>query len=283
MDDQPEDVDFVTRFLLDTKEGYCTYFASAMTVLCRMVGLPARYVEGYIAEPDENGEAVVTGLSAHAWTEVYFKGFGWLTFDATPRAGGDQPGSDEEPPTPSPDPETPPESEPDDTPTPEPEEPDSDNPTPSPDEPSPESTPEATPIPSDEPSQPPQEYPEARQDQDTVSPSFPWLWLLLLLPLALTVRILMTSPGLRAARARSEDARLDVWAQEITDLLYAEGMTRRKDESPMAFGRRIDRTGVFSVAIGPVGECLSLIRYSRAEAQVLLPPLSRLTRAPAPS
>ena len=77
----------------------------------------------------------------------------------------------------------------------------------------------------------------------------------------------MTSPGLRAARAKTEDARLDIWAQEITDLLYAEGMTRRKDESPMAFGRRIDRTGVFTVALGPVGECLSLIRYSRAQAQ----------------
>jgi len=267
VDDQPEDVDFVTRFLLDTKEGYCTYFASAMTVLCRMVGLPARYVEGYIAEPDDNGEAVVTGLSAHAWTEVYFKGFGWLTFDATPRAGSESSGPDEEPPTPSPEPETPPESDPDDTPTPEPEEPDSDDPTPSPDEPSPEPTPEATPVPSDEPSQPPQEDPETREDQDTVSPSFPWLWLLLLLPLILAVRILITSPGLRAARAGSEDARLDVWAQEITDLLYAEGMTRKKDESPMAFGRRIDRTGVFTVAIGPVGECLSLIRYSRARAQ----------------
>ena len=90
VENQPEDVDFVTRFLLDTKEGYCTYFASAMTVLCRMVGLPARYVEGYMAEPDENGEAVVTGLSAHAWTEVYFKGFGWLTFDATPKTSGDR-------------------------------------------------------------------------------------------------------------------------------------------------------------------------------------------------
>ena len=77
----------------------------------------------------------------------------------------------------------------------------------------------------------------------------------------------MTSPGIRAARAKTEEARLDIWAQEITDLLYAEGMTRRKDESPMAFGRRIDRTGIFSVALGPVGECLSLIHYSRAEAQ----------------
>ena len=58
VEDQPADVDFVTRFLLDTREGYCTYFASAMVVLCRMAGLPARYVEGYLAEPDENGAAL---------------------------------------------------------------------------------------------------------------------------------------------------------------------------------------------------------------------------------
>ena len=264
VDDQPQNVDFVTRFLLDTKEGYCTYFASAMTVLCRMVGLPARYVEGYIAEPDDNGEAVVTGLSAHAWTEVYFRGFGWLTFDATPKSGGDQSGPEDEPPAPSPEPEPTPENDPD-TPTPEPEEPDADDPTPSPDEPSPEPTPESTPVPSDEPSQPPQQ--ETDPDTDSVSSSFPWLWLLLLLPLLLAVRILITSPGLRAARAKTEDDRLDVWAQEITDLLYAEGMTRKKDESPMAFGRRIDRTGIFNIALGPVGECLSLIRYSRAQAQ----------------
>ena len=265
VEDQPEDVDFVTRFLLDTKEGYCTYFASAMTVLCRMVGLPARYVEGYVAEPDENGEAVVTGFAAHAWTEVYFKGFGWLTFDATPKtgSGGDQPGPEEESPTPSPEPEASPEP----TDTPEPDQPDHGDPTPSPEEPSPEPTPEPTPVPSDEPSQPPDQNPDPESDQDTVSPSFPWLWLLLLLPLLLAVRVLMTSPGIRAARVKTEDARLDIWAQEITDLLYAEGMTRRKDESPMAFGRRIDRTGIFSVALGPVGECLSLIRYSRAEAQ----------------
>lgn len=84
VEDQPSNLDFVTNFLMNTKKGYCTYFASAMTVLCRMVGLPARYVEGYLATPDENGLAYVTGLQGHAWTEVYFEGFGWLTFDATP-------------------------------------------------------------------------------------------------------------------------------------------------------------------------------------------------------
>ena len=80
----PENQDFATYFLYSGKEGYCTYFASAMTVLCRMAGLPARYVEGFIAQPGGDGNAYITGKDAHAWTEVYFEGFGWVPFDATP-------------------------------------------------------------------------------------------------------------------------------------------------------------------------------------------------------
>ena len=276
---QPSNLDFVTHFLLDTKEGYCTYFASAMTVLCRMVGLPARYVEGYIAEPDENGQALVTGLSAHAWTEVYFKGFGWLTFDATPKHSGSGSGQGEsEPspspsptptptPTPSPDPEPTPSQEPEgneDEPTPE-----QDEPEPS-EEPTPENTPEETPLPSDGPDD---DAPSPPPDNEAVPPeepensgSFPWYWLLLLLLiLALALRAWFTSPAFRARRAKDEDAVFDVWAQEITDLLHAENLTRGKGESPMAFGRRVDRNAAFGVALGPVGECVSLIRYSRAK------------------
>lgn len=278
VEDQPENVDFVTRFLLDTRAGYCTYFASAMTVLCRMVGLPARYVEGYVAHPDENGEALVTGLSAHAWTEVYFSGFGWLTFDATPGSGSNHSGPEGG--SPSPEPESPPEV----TPTPEPDQPESDEPTPSPspdEPPEDEPSPDPSPLPPDEPSPPPDATPAP--DQDSVSSSFPWLWLLLLLPLLLAVRIVMTSPGVCAARAKTEDGRLAVWAQEIMDQLYAEGLTRSKDESPMAFGRRVDQLAVFTVALGPVGECLSLLRYSRAQAQetdtALLRETARLLRS----
>ena len=57
----PADVDFVAWFLLAEKQGYCTYFASAMTVLSRMAGLPARYVEGYLAKPESGGVAEVRG------------------------------------------------------------------------------------------------------------------------------------------------------------------------------------------------------------------------------
>lgn len=271
VNETPDDMDFVTRFLMISKEGYCTYFASAMTVLCRMVGLPARYVEGYLAEPDDSGRAVVTGLNGHAWTEVYFKGFGWLTFDATPRTrpsdnGGDTPDSPEETTEPPEDTQEPPE----DTPEPpeetqEPDLPQDPEPTPEPETPEPSESPassaEASPEPSGTPS------PDADFPPEESPGNFPWLWLLLLIPLLLLLlRILLTSPSFRSRRAENEDGRLDVWAQEIFDLLRAEGLTRRRDESPMAFGRRVDRSALFTVAMGPVGECLSLNRYSAGHA-----------------
>ncbi len=244
--------DFVTHFLLDTREGYCTHFASAMTVLCRMIGLPARYIEGYLAEPDEDGNALVTGLSAHAWTEVYFSGFGWLTFDATPRRSGNN-NSDNSNNTGS-----------DDTPS----VPPADN--------TPEPTPEPTPDPSQDPGQdPPQDSPEPPPEspepesspQDTASGSSAWFWILLVLLIAAAaLRIWLTSPVTRAKRAGSEMERFDIWTQEISDLLSAENLTRRKGETPMAFGRRIDRTARFGVSMNTVCECVSLIRYSRSSA-----------------
>ena len=75
--------DFVSWFLLKEKKGYCTYFASAMTVMCRMAGIPARYVIGYAVVPPEDGTATITTADGHAWTEIYLEGFGWLTMDAT--------------------------------------------------------------------------------------------------------------------------------------------------------------------------------------------------------
>ncbi len=84
--------DFVSWFLLEEKAGYCSYFASAMAVLCRMAGLPARYVEGYYVAASDGGETIVTGKNAHAWVEVYLKGLGWTAFDPTARAVENQRG-----------------------------------------------------------------------------------------------------------------------------------------------------------------------------------------------
>lgn len=268
--EHPENIDFVTSFLLDTQKGYCTYFASSMTVLCRMAGLPARYVEGYLAVPNEQGEALVTGKEAHAWTEVYFKGFGWLTFDATPREtsrnrpeenGTNPEGSD---PTSTPAPEN--KDEP--TPTPPPEE--SSEPTPSP---PPENTDRSTPIPEDvpEPTPPPEREnepePPPEENSTGVPESFPW-WILfpIILILLLALRIITTSPGVRSRYAKTEERKFGIWIREVSDVLASERLTRRMGETPMGFARRVDRLGYFSTSISPVGECLSLIRYSRAEA-----------------
>ena len=84
--------DFVSWFLLEERAGYCSYFASAMAVLCRMSGLPARYVEGYYVAASDGGETIVTGRNAHAWVEVYLKGLGWTAFDPTARAVENQRG-----------------------------------------------------------------------------------------------------------------------------------------------------------------------------------------------
>lgn len=85
----PEDRDFVDWFLFDTTEGYCTYYATAATVLARCAGLPARYVEGVSVGDTLRSRDVaeVTNLSVHAWTEIYLEGYGWITIEPTPGFG----------------------------------------------------------------------------------------------------------------------------------------------------------------------------------------------------
>jgi len=94
----PNGKDFADYFLFDLKEGYCVYYATAMVVMLRSIGIPARYVEGYMLPPEavyinkrnnstdsENsmGTYRVTNENAHAWVEVYFEGFGWIPFEPT--------------------------------------------------------------------------------------------------------------------------------------------------------------------------------------------------------
>ncbi|MBI4337217.1 MAG: transglutaminase domain-containing protein [Chloroflexi bacterium] len=82
----PFDADGVDFFLFSTRAGYSDYFASAMTVLLRAVGVPARMVVGYLPGlPDEEtGRFVVRDRDSHAWSEVYFPEFGWIEFEPTP-------------------------------------------------------------------------------------------------------------------------------------------------------------------------------------------------------
>lgn len=81
----PPGRDGVDYFLFDTRAGYCDYFASAMAVMLRSVGVPARVVSGYATgEVQSDGSYLVRDASAHSWTEVYFPGYGWIPFDPTP-------------------------------------------------------------------------------------------------------------------------------------------------------------------------------------------------------
>lgn len=81
--------DFVDSFLFEQRQGYCTYFSSAMVVMARSLGLPARWVKGYTSGTwDEQRQAyVVTEANAHAWVEIWFDGAGWVSFDPTPGYG----------------------------------------------------------------------------------------------------------------------------------------------------------------------------------------------------
>ncbi len=82
----PADKDVVAYFLFDLQEGYCDYFATAMAVLARSAGLPARVVGGYAtgAYHEEEHLFTVTAAEAHTWVEIYFFGIGWVEFEPTP-------------------------------------------------------------------------------------------------------------------------------------------------------------------------------------------------------
>lgn len=106
----PDGKDFVSYFLTESKQGYCSYYASAGIILLRMMGLPARYAEGYLVSGDDIAHASVLGRqsiteygasgngkmsetikleisvpdsNAHAWAEIYLRGFGWIPIEMT--------------------------------------------------------------------------------------------------------------------------------------------------------------------------------------------------------
>lgn len=81
----PAGRDAVDWFLFDNQRGYCDYYASAMAVLCRAAGIPARLAQGYARGEYESsvGGYRVRESDAHAWPEVYFPYFGWIEFEPT--------------------------------------------------------------------------------------------------------------------------------------------------------------------------------------------------------
>jgi transglutaminase-like putative cysteine protease len=79
----PPDQDWVDYFLFQSKQGYCDYFATAMVVMLRGEGVPARVASGFAPGDFDpaTGLSIVRENHAHSWVEAYFPRYGWITFE----------------------------------------------------------------------------------------------------------------------------------------------------------------------------------------------------------
>lgn len=84
----PANTDAAT-FFLEQKQGYCTWFATGMVMMARSLGIPARVVEGFApgSLDAKTQQYVVRGVSAHAWVQAYFPGYGWINFEPSVTGG----------------------------------------------------------------------------------------------------------------------------------------------------------------------------------------------------
>lgn len=82
--------DFLMSLLEETREGYSVHYATVGTLLFRILGIPARYVEGYLVTPENvedaqsYSEIEISEKNAHAWTEIYIDMLGWIPIELTP-------------------------------------------------------------------------------------------------------------------------------------------------------------------------------------------------------
>lgn len=246
----PTDIDFTAHFLFESKEGYCTYFATAMVVLSRSMGLPARYVEGFLADNlTPETPATLTSRNGHAWAEVYIPSVGWVVFDATAPTpddeGGEEGGGDQQP-EPSPSPEIQP------TPSPEPEA-----------EPEPSPSPTSDMVPTNSPAPTPVP-PEEDDLPDPDKPPFPWWVLLVLLLIALFVwRARASDPKNRAEKAKDPTARLIIWWQAYCRAQAVQGAPMASSETMQAYARRV---GDNNQDVRTLAAVVSAARYGRRQA-----------------
>jgi transglutaminase-like putative cysteine protease len=88
----PTGDDALLKFLTTDKRGYCEQFASAMVVLARQAGIPARVAVGFTPGVQQaDGSWLVTNHDAHSWPEVWFPQAGWVRFEPTPRDASTSP------------------------------------------------------------------------------------------------------------------------------------------------------------------------------------------------
>ncbi len=81
----PNTIDAVD-WLLQTRKGYCTYYATAMSVMARQLGIPTRVVSGFSHGHYDTKRKlwIVQGDDAHSWVQAYLPTYGWVSFDPTP-------------------------------------------------------------------------------------------------------------------------------------------------------------------------------------------------------
>lgn len=79
------DGDQLGNFLFESKKGYCTYFAFSLCLMLRSIGIPSRVAVGFFLQPDSGALDYypVRSNMAHAWVEVFFPEYGWISFDPT--------------------------------------------------------------------------------------------------------------------------------------------------------------------------------------------------------
>ena len=78
--------DFAITFLTQQEKGYCVHFATSAAVLLRAMGIPSRYVTGYIVTLEGPERQAVTGKQSHAWVEYFDSAKGWTQLEPTPEA-----------------------------------------------------------------------------------------------------------------------------------------------------------------------------------------------------
>lgn len=81
----PDYMDFIVWFMTESDSGFCVHYASTAVILLRMLGVPARYVEGYLVS--DVFDSVYTNVymtDAHAWFEFFLPDYGWIMGDPTP-------------------------------------------------------------------------------------------------------------------------------------------------------------------------------------------------------
>ena len=81
-------VDALEDFVFNGKKGFCEQYASAMAIMARSVGMASRVALGFTAGYATGDVQTITSQDAHAWVEIYFPGYGWMTFDPTPLSDG---------------------------------------------------------------------------------------------------------------------------------------------------------------------------------------------------